>query len=104
MGAITACAAANTANDAGASGCGAVDDASLVWTTVAGIHVSAIECTGTTIVGTAVATVLTSTNIATAATQSLKPGAAVAFTNLATGNHLCWTAAATATAITACAA
>merc|ERR1712167_35280 len=76
--------------------------ASLVWTTVAGIHVSAIECTGTTIVGTAVATVLTSTNIATAATQTIEKGAAVTVTNLATGNHLCWTAATSATAVTAC--
>jgi hypothetical protein len=100
--AITACGAADTDNDAGASGCGAANDASLVWTTVAGIHVSAIECTGTTIVGTAVATVLTSTNIATAATQTIEKGAAVTVTNLATGNHLCWTAATSATAVTAC--
>merc|ERR1712167_382221 len=50
--------------DAGTTGCGAVNNAAPVWTTLTNDDVSLIECTGTTIVGTAIATVLTEANIA----------------------------------------
>jgi hypothetical protein len=104
--AVTACLAANTATDAGTTGCGAVNNAAPVWTTLTNDDVSLIECTGTTIVGTAIATVLTEANIAITggAAQDLVAGAALAVTELGSGRHLCWTAAATATAITACTA
>jgi hypothetical protein len=105
--AVAACAGVGTATDVGTTGCGAVDNAAPVWTTLTNDDVSIIECTGTnTVVGTAVATVLTEANIAITggAAQDLVAGAALAVTELGSGRHLCWTAAATATAITACTA
>merc|ERR1712167_413907 len=91
-----------TANDAGTSGCGAADDASLVWTTVAGTHVSIIQCQGTTVVGSAVATVLTEQIVV--ASQNITAGSIVTVAGLTTGNHLCWTAGTVAGAATCAAA
>merc|ERR1711937_557854 len=88
--AITSCSAAGTANDAGTSGCGAADDASLVWTTVTNKDVSIIQCDGTTVVGSAVATVLTQQ--IEVASANITAGSDVTVTGLTTGNHLCWTA------------
>merc|ERR1712167_234143 len=100
--AVDTCLAAATANDAGATGCGAVDDPSLVWTTVAGTHVSIIQCQGTTVVGSAVATVLTEQIVV--ASQNITAGSIVTVAGLTTGNHLCWTAGTVAGAATCAAA
>jgi hypothetical protein len=99
---ITECAVAATANDAGTSGCGAADDASLVWTTVAGTHVSIIQCEGTTKKGSAVATVLTEQIVV--ASQNITAGSIVTVAGLTTGNHLCWTAGTAAGGATCAAA
>jgi len=100
--AITSCSAAGTANDAGTSGCGAADDASLVWTTVSNSHVSIIQCAGTNTVGSAVATVLTQQ--IEVASANITAGADVTVTGLTTGNHLCWTAGTSAGSATCAAA
>jgi predicted branched-subunit amino acid permease len=100
--AIDTCLAAGTATDAGATGCGAVDVASLAWTTVAGTHVSIIQCEGTTKKGSAVATVLTEQIVV--ASQNITAGSIVTVAGLTTGNHLCWTAGTVAGAATCAAA
>jgi predicted branched-subunit amino acid permease len=100
--AIDTCLAAGSATDAGATGCGAVDAASLAWTTVAGTHVSIIQCEGETEKGSAVATVLTEQIVV--ASQNITAGSEVTVTGLTTGNHLCWTAGTAAGAATCTAA
>jgi hypothetical protein len=100
--AIDTCLAAGTATDAGATGCGAVDAASLAWTTVAGTHVSIIQCEGTTKKGSAVNTVLTEQIVV--ASQNITAGSIVTVAGLTTGNHLCWTAGTVAGAATCAAA
>jgi len=100
--AISTCSAAANANDAGTSGCGAADDASLVWTTVSNSHVSIIQCAGNTVVGSAVATVLTQQ--IEVASANITAGSDVTVTGLTTGNHLCWTAGTSAGSATCAAA
>ena len=106
-GTADACAGAGNSVDVGASACSAntASDATTFigsWTTIANTQVSFIECkTDTTLTkGIAKAIVF----IVGGLTIGAQVGSTIALTGVTSGNHVCWTAAGTATPVTECAA
>lgn len=93
---LKVCGAANAKTDPGISGCGNKNVKVLTWTglTASNAYVSVLQCTGTTVVGVALAVkvdpVATTTAVLNGLTQTVKGGTKIRFTGIGFGNHLCW--------------